>query len=169
MASHTRDPSCKAHLDYDNDAKHASRALAMKPEGSLVALKDGSPEDYGGAAARHFMDASSLREAGRLDNAGHLIGFAAECAIKTRISDLGDGGENPALHLPAILPAARKRLGQRANFATMFSLLKTDIFSDWHVDFRYSPDGKVTPELYTAWESVTKRLLAAAGIRTRLP
>ena len=46
------------------------------------------PEDYASAAIRHFKDATALQSSGRLDNAGHLVGFAAECAIKHGISNL---------------------------------------------------------------------------------
>jgi HEPN domain-containing protein len=44
------------------------------------------PRDYGQAAIRHFLDAQMLAEAGRYDDAGHLIGFAAECALKKAAS-----------------------------------------------------------------------------------
>ncbi|MND58988.1 hypothetical protein D3C80_501630 [compost metagenome] len=106
-------------------------------------------------------------EAGRLDNAGHLIGFSAECAIKYRIDSLGSGVSSPAQHLPEILAAARKRLGGRANYASMFNLLKGDAFADWAVDHRYSVTGKVTQVQFDAWFTVTKRLLAAANVRVR--
>jgi hypothetical protein len=124
-------------------------------------------EKYEQAAVRHWEDAERLREAGRLDNAGHLIGFAAECAIKHRIGSLSGDTASPAQHLPQILPAARKRLGSRVNFTTMFNLLKEDIFSDWSVSDRYSETGKVTQGQFQAWQAVTRRLLAAANIRVR--
>ncbi len=130
-------------------------------------LKDGSPEDFQAAAVRHFQDASVLRDAGRLDNAGHLIGFSAECAIKYRISSLGSGASSPAQHLPDILIAARKRLGERVSYTSMFSLLKSDIFADRAVDHRYSTTGKITQVQFDGWLNVTKRLLAAANIRVR--
>lgn len=130
-------------------------------------LKDGSPENYKAAAIRHYHDASALRDAGRLDNAGHLIGFSAECAIKYRIDSLGSRERFPAQHLPDILAAARKRLGERSNYASMFNLLKSDIFADWAVDHRYSPTGKATSEQVAVWFLVTQRLLAAANIRVR--
>lgn len=60
-----------------------------------MALKDGSPEDFRAAAVRHYEDARALKYAGRLDNAGHLIGFAAECAIKHGIEALGNGATSP--------------------------------------------------------------------------
>ena len=130
-------------------------------------LKDGSDEDYQAAAIRHYQDASMLRHAGRLDNAGHLIGFSAECAIKHRIGSLGSGEQSPAQHLPNLLVAARKRLGERSNYASMFNLLKSEIFADWAVDHRYSPTGKATTNQISAWFTVTQRLLAAANIRVR--
>lgn len=132
-----------------------------------MALKDGTPEDYQAAAIRHFRDALTLRDAGNLDNAGHLIGFSAECAIKHRIESLGSGERSPSLHLPEILVAARKRLGGRVSYTAMFNLLKNDIFADWSVDHRYSVSGKVTTAQIATWFSVTGRLLAAANIRHR--
>jgi hypothetical protein len=64
---------------------------------SLNWIELGEPvaEDYQSAALRHFEDATTLRISGRYDNAGHLIGFAAECAIKHRIMSL-----RPAPTLP---------------------------------------------------------------------
>lgn len=132
-----------------------------------VALKDGSPEDYQQAAVRHFADASTLRAAGRLDNAGHLVGFAAECAIKHKIGTLGTGEAALAQHLPTMLPAARKKLGERVGYSAMFDVLKGDAFSDWAIDHRYSKDGKVTDEQIKAWLNLTQRLFAAANIRVR--
>jgi hypothetical protein len=41
--------------------------------------------DYESAAVRHIRDATALQAIGRFDNAGHLVGFAAESAIKLRI------------------------------------------------------------------------------------
>lgn len=130
-----------------------------------MSLKDGSPEDYAGAAVRHFSDALTLKVSGRLDNAGHLIGFAAECAIKHNIGKVSDG--SLALHLPELLPAARKRLGTRVGYTSMFNLLKGDVLPAWYVDHRYSATGKVSPEVLAGWEATVKRLLAAAGLKMR--
>jgi len=132
-------------------------------------LKDGSPEDYGGSAVRHFKDADLLRQGGRLDNAGHLIGFAAECAIKHRIEALGTDERSPDLHLPHILPAARKRLGERVGYRSMYEIIRQDIFKGWSVDHRYAQDGRVQNDVLEEWFAITKRLFAAANIRVRLP
>lgn len=132
-------------------------------------LKDGTPEDYVGAAIRHFRDAELLKISGRLDNAGHLVGFAAECAIKHKIESLGTGGRSPDLHLPHILPAARNRLGGRVGYSGMYDIVKSDIFREWAVDHRYAGTGKVTEKQISEWMDLTKRLFAAAHIRVKMP
>lgn len=132
-----------------------------------MALKDGSPEDYHDSAIRHLADAKALKAEARLDNAGHLVGFAAECAIKFRIEALSGGEESPQQHLPFILAAARKRLGGRVGYASMYSIIKADIFTDWSVDHRYSANGKVTVNQLDGWISIAHRLFAAANIRMR--
>jgi len=130
-----------------------------------MTLKDGTAEDYSGSAVRHFEDAIALQAAGTYDNAGHLIGFAAECAIKSKLGDLGN--EGLMAHLPELLPAARKRLGSRVGYVGMYSLIKGDILNGWSIDHRYAPTGKVTQEALAEWITATKRLLAAAGIKSR--
>ncbi|WP_458437417.1 hypothetical protein [Methylorubrum extorquens] len=128
-------------------------------------LTDGTPEDYAGAALRHFSDARTLKDAGRIDNAGHLIGFAAECAIKHRVGELTN--DSLKLHLPELIQAARKRLGSRIGYASMHSLLKGDVLTCWAVDHRYALTGLVSEERFLVWQQTTKRLFAAAGLKMR--
>lgn len=130
-----------------------------------MALKDGSPEDYKSAAIRHFQDACSLKELGQLDNSGHLIGFAAECAIKHQINISTQASVN--LHLPELLAAARKHLGTRSNFVGLYNIIKNDVLPGWSIDHRYAPTGKVNKETLEDWHHTAKRLLAAAGIKSR--
>ncbi len=61
------------------------------------------PEAYGDAAKRHYADARMLAASQRYDNAGHLIGFAAECALKHALDLHEPQAENPKLHLPQIV------------------------------------------------------------------
>jgi len=70
-------------------------------------------ENYESAALRHFEDAAALQSSGRPDNAGHLIGFAAECAIKLRFESLRTAADAPHVHLPELVIAARKHFGAR--------------------------------------------------------
>lgn len=126
-------------------------------------------ENYETAALRHFSDAELLRASGKGDNAGHLIGFAAECAIKYRITSLQPDNASPHGHLPDLLVAARKHLGSRGSYTGMFDVLKAEIFKSWHVNRRYSESGETTEEELEAWFQVTKRIFATAGLRVRKP
>lgn len=130
-----------------------------------MALKDGSPEDYEASAIRHYKDAAALAAGEKLDNAGHLIGFAVECAIKHKIGILGEGELKQ--HLPDILPAARKRLGSRQNFVGMFNLIKGDVLAGWQVDQRYSQNNYVTRERFDDWQRQAQRILGAGGLKLR--
>ncbi len=53
-------------------------------------------ENYREAAIRHLNDSEKLLESNSVDNAGHLIGFAAECAIKYKIEL--NNNDNPKMH-----------------------------------------------------------------------
>lgn len=123
------------------------------------------PDDYEGAARRHMEDAVTLEAGGRLDNAGHLVGFAAECAIKWRIENLRPSATAVHGHFPDLLHAARKQLGPRSNYTGMYDLLKGDIFKGWSVNRRYEATGHTTAEEVAAWIQTTKRLFAAAGLK----
>ena len=123
------------------------------------------PEDYQSAAIRHFEDATALRASDRPDNAGHLIGFAAECAIKYRITSLRPGQNSPHGHFPEILVAARKHLGARSSYTSMYELLKADIFRGWDVNSRYQETGHTEQQELIKWFSVTKRLFATASLK----
>jgi hypothetical protein len=106
-----------------------------------------------------------LRESGRADNAGHLIGFAAECAIKYRITSLRPGQNSPYGHFPELLVAARKHLGPRSSYTSMYEILKADIFRGWDVNRRYLETGHTELAELTEWFDVTKRLFATARLK----
>ena len=125
-------------------------------------------EKYDSAAIRHFDDAKLLKVSGKLDNAGHLVGFAAECAIKHQISSLKPNQKFPHGHLPDFLIVARKHLGSRSNYNGMFSILKADMFSGWHVNRRYYQTGNTTGDELVTWFEVTKRLFATANLKVHL-
>ncbi len=124
-------------------------------------------ENYESAALRHFEDATALRSSGRFDNAGHLIGFAAECAIKHKIVALRPATNAPHGHFPDLLIAARKQLGPRSNYTSMFDVLKADTFAGWQVNRRYDETGSTDEADVTKWFKATKRLFATAGIKVR--
>jgi hypothetical protein len=124
-------------------------------------------DNYEDAAVRHYDDAEALRKRGRLDKAGHLIGFAAECAIKYRIETLRPGENSPHGHFPDILVAARKQLCRRGDYVSMYQILKGDIFRRWHVNRRYHSTGGTSDDEIDHWFRTTRRLFATAEIKRR--
>lgn len=130
-------------------------------------------EKYDEAALRHSEDAKILASKQRFDNAGHLIGFAAECAIKFAVN-LPD--EDRYNHLPKIAGLAKKALKKICgrNETPLLNLLNQTInstqnqfFDDWRVDHRYSASGMVTREMYMKWNILADRTLLAAGLRSK--
>ncbi len=109
------------------------------------------PESYDSAAIRHLEDATSLWNSGRIDNAGHLIGFAAECAIKHRITSLRPMSNATHGHFPELLVAARRQLGPRSRYTPIYDVLKGDVFKDWHVNRRYEETGHTSETELTSW------------------
>lgn len=65
-------------------------------------------EDYASAAIRHYIDAEKLKSSGSIDNAGHLVGFAAECALKYKISTISPDMDRPRGHFPDFVNIAKK-------------------------------------------------------------
>jgi len=110
------------------------RAQSPDPVQQKMPLKDGSAEDYKSAAARHYLDACTLKAGGQYDNAGHLIGFAAECAIKHQMAKVSQPAAN--LHLPELLASARRQLGSRVGYTSMYDVLKTETLAGWAIDHR---------------------------------
>jgi hypothetical protein len=73
-------------------------------------LEELLPEFYAIAAVRHFEDAEELAARKRFGGAGHLIGFAAECAIKHSVEALRPQKQAPHLHFPELVERAKKLL-----------------------------------------------------------
>lgn len=124
-------------------------------------------ENYESAAFRHFEDATTLRASGRVDNAGHLIGFAAECAIKYRIVLLRSAINVPYAHFPGLLIAARKQLGSRSKYTSMYDALKPGVFTGWHVNRRYDETGSTNEADLSRWFIETKKLFKTAELKVK--
>jgi len=119
------------------------------------------PDDFKDAAIRHFNDAIALKMRGSLDNAGHLIGFSAECAIKSTLT------EALHVHLPELLSSARKRLRSRTPNSGLLRMLQTNAFNDWDVARRYHRTGHTTAVELDTWVKATKQLLSLSGVRAK--
>jgi hypothetical protein len=122
-------------------------------------------ENYSEAAYRHFADSVHLAESSRWGNAGHLLGFAAECAVKHCIKTLRPSAGAPHGHFPELLDIARKHMRTRRD-AMMNTVLRIPKLMDgWHVNLRYESDAAVGQQQYTAWRRHAARLLGAAGLK----
>lgn len=138
----------------------------MSPDVDLKKLKDIRMEVYESAALRHYSAARTLKDSGDLDNSGHLIGFAAECAIKHKIGTFPSGSDAPHGHFPDIQNIARKHLVQRSRYSTsMLALLKNEIMVGWLVGRRYYATGTTTQAELDSWFFDAGRVLASAGLK----
>lgn len=123
------------------------------------------PEDYAAAAARHFADAERLARSGRYDNAGHLIGFAAECAVKHCVKNLRPTADAPYLHFPDLVEKAKRLIHGRRKHSLFTLLEQKDYMAGWSIGSRYSSDNAVTAQAYSNWRTDAAKTLGVASIR----
>jgi len=123
-------------------------------------------ENYAEASIRHFSDAEHLACSGRFDSAGHLIGFAAECAIKHAVLSLA-AGPVAKLHIPLLIEHARKRLHGQRDRAVHTLIGDPAFFDGWRVEARYESDGGTDASRYASWRVAASRTIGAAGLRKR--
>jgi hypothetical protein len=123
------------------------------------------PEYYANAAVRHFLDAERLATIKSFDGAGHLIGFAAECAIKHSIEELRPTNQAPHIHFPSLIEKAKRLLRGRSRHPLFTLLQRTTFMTDWKIEHRYADNGTVTERGYLAWRGDASRALGAAQLR----
>jgi hypothetical protein len=122
-------------------------------------------EKFAAAAIRHYGDADTLAASKRLDGAGHLIGFCAECAIKHAVISLRADINNLHGHFPDLIDIAKRHLNQRQHHG-LYTIIKNPVFMDgWKVSDRYSEDGVVTKQHYELWREQARSLMYAAKLR----
>lgn len=120
-------------------------------------------DDFPSAAIRLYRDAELLANSNCMDTAGHLIGFAAECAIKSNVASLTKGNA-PRGHFPQLVNAARQSLDGRRHSAFLMLLNSRIIMNGWDVNNRYASDNHVTNQQYLEWRADTQALLNIAGL-----
>jgi hypothetical protein len=123
------------------------------------------PENYGQSAIRHFDDAHRLASAESWDGAGHLIGFAAECALKQGILVTIQGIDSVHGHFPGLIEVAKKQLHQRRQTGLYTILKNSNLMAGWKVELRYHATGSVNREKYEVWKQHTYSILHASGLR----
>ena len=127
---------------------------------------DNLMESYEHAARRHFADAEDLADRERLDNAGHLIGLAAECAVKHAVRRVTP---NPRpIHFPKLTAEIRKYGGRDTVLYKVRRALSPpshgSVFDDWSIKMRYGADGHVAGAQYLKWKVAAGRIMSAASI-----
>jgi hypothetical protein len=123
-------------------------------------------ENYSEAAVRHFLDAEHLAKASRWGNAGHLVGFAAECAVKSRLRILKPAAEAKEFHghFPDLINIARKQVCGRRDTA-LHAVLKINLLMQgWNVNDRYAANSSIGKVQYDLWRQHASRLMSAAGL-----
>jgi hypothetical protein len=117
-----------------------------------------------------MADAEFLHEHSRPENADHLAGFAAECALKALIAGFLDGhvdqddlvvhpdtGKPIRKHVNTLWPEMAV-IVQSRSANSLVPLLATAPFADWEVNERYS-DGS-----HLSAETVASHLTAARDV-----
>ena len=126
-------------------------------------------ESYEHAAMRHFADAEDLAARRRLDNAGHLIGLAAECAVKHAVRRVAPNP--PHIHFPKLTAEIRKFGGRDTVLYKVRRALSPpthgSVFDDWDITMRYCADGHVEDAQYRKWKVATGQIMSAASIERR--
>ncbi len=123
---------------------------------------------YDSSAIRHYKDASFLLDESCLDNAGHLVGFAAECAVKHAIQKLQNHSNPVYDHFPSLAAPARQQFQSRAQFHALANLIDANFLRNWDVNRRYKASGDATLPEVRGWFENARKIMAAAGIKVRL-
>lgn len=123
-------------------------------------------DDYKQSAVRHYESAEILQNQQKYDTSAHLLGLAAECAIKekckiTRADLTGIHG-----HLPDLFRVAIRKVNQHTDRG-LHALLQKQYFCNWSINDRYSSDGKVTEEMLKNWFAETRQIFRYTGIKKK--
>lgn len=121
-------------------------------------------ENYASAASRHFEDAELLASHERFDNAGQLVGLAAECALKHAWQQW-----QPATlcreHFPSLRDKALKSLSCQRSRPMLTVLKMPNLLLDWEIELRYNKTGICTREQWEGWKKDAQRLMNAAQLK----
>lgn len=106
------------------------------------------------SAERHYVDACSLLASQRFDNAGYHFGFAAECAIKQKMLNLGLFTDEDAFwrHFPEMKAKAALAISGRRALSTKSLLNRASFMQHWDTDMRYSQNSSITQKKAESWK-----------------
>jgi HEPN domain-containing protein len=127
-------------------------------------------DNFGRAAYRHRKDAEKLADHGRYQNAGYLIGYAAECRVKellTRYNIIKVGPNSEyRKHFPEL--RIHIRLHSQGRIAKGLAPALTENFlKGWVVDLRY--EGQIAHEnaqqRWERWRKDVERLFKLKHVK----
>ena len=126
-------------------------------------------EDFGSAALHHRHDARRLAGIERFQNAGYMIGLAAECLAKSLLVAAGIPiGNRDAFrrHFPRL--AEQLRVDGRTSSMRLLApiVARQDFLHDWDIEARYDPDlpPETAQQRFETWEANVGALFNAAGL-----
>jgi hypothetical protein len=128
-------------------------------------LADSFPD----AARRQRNDAKHLAADDRFQNAGHLLGFAAECLAKEILQGAGIVIDRPSSlkeHFPKLGHQIR-RLGHSRVMALLLPIVAKPAFlSGWQAECRYEANmlRSAAETRFHLWSADVDSLFTAAGI-----
>ncbi|RJX31123.1 MAG: hypothetical protein C4531_07950 [Desulfurivibrio sp.] len=119
---------------------------------------------------RHWKDAELLEKDNRLENADHLYGFAAECAIKNVLVRLPSFSRNGKLeksykeHVNVLWGRVNYQNLQKS-YPHLSALLKSpNPFADWDVNQRYAANDGISKTALELHKISAKRLLGIINL-----
>jgi hypothetical protein len=126
-------------------------------------------DSFPDAARRHRSDAKHLATNQRFQNAGHLIGFAAECLVKEILEGAGIKIDKPSgfkVHFPELQKQVRLQGRTRAMVLLAPIVSRSTFLGGWAAECRYEndilpSDGEVR---FNSWVADVESLFKAAGI-----
>lgn len=127
-------------------------------------------ENFQDAAVRHHHDAKRLAAVGRFQNAGHLIGLAAECLVKSLLERDGktiDKKSGLRCHFPQLAQVIGQFVGQGPNMRLLAPVVaRSEFLAGWGVDTRYAAElpPEAAEQRFAAWRSDVSTLFLAAGL-----
>lgn len=130
-------------------------------------------EDYTDAAQRHFDDAKLLHSQmpGRLANASHLYGIAAECSIKRIMRGNGNNGKvikGSNGHIPELLREFENHSAAKGNAALLRRMKKCATgLVNWSIQQRYENQGGFSFQIVDAEADSAQKLLALSKQHAR--
>lgn len=129
--------------------------------------------NYEEAARRHYQDARYLLDQKRLGNTGQLLGFAAECGMKSMLVACGApvtaaGDVTKASRFREHLPKLIDLMDQIENLSDsrlagefLARIGDLDRLRDWDIHHRYWSDAELPIASVSDWQQATHDILLA--------